>query len=179
MKEQEASKAYAKAIYQLSKEQGLNISDELVVINELISSSNDLENLLFLEIFTPKEKTGVMAEVFNKLNTSKLLISFINLLINEKRIGLFPMIFKNIIVMDDHEKGFLRGTIEGANESMDQGFQEKIINYLKKKLGKDCQLKYVQSEKVTAGFKVTVEDLQLDASLDNQLNKFKKDVLSL
>lgn len=179
MKDHTASKAYAKAIYELAKESKVEVADELVKINELINKSNDLENVLFLDVFTPEEKSSVMAEITGKLKTSKLVTNFINLLIIEKRMGIFPSIFKDVVVIDDHDKGFLRGTIQGADSDVDGNFQEKITNYLKNKLGKNCQLNYVQNEKISAGYRVTVEDLQLDASLDNQLEQFKNDVLSL
>ena len=179
MKEQAAAKAYAKAIFELSNEAKINVAEELVTINETINKCNELENVLFLEVFTPEEKTGVITEIMNKLKTSKLLSNFILFLITEKRMGLFPMIFKNIITMDDHAKGFLRGTIQGSDQQIEKEVKEKITTYLKDKLGKNCELDYVKSENITAGYRVTVEDLQLDASLDNQLDNFKNDVLSL
>ena len=179
MKEQAAAKAYANAIYELSNEAKLNVADELVTLNETINKCNELENVLFLEVFTPEEKTSVMGEIMTKLKTSQLLSNFVFFLITEKRMGLFPMIFKNVIIMDDHAKGFLRGTIQGSDEKIENEVKEKITKYLKDKLGKNCELDYVKSENITAGYRVTVEDLQLDASLDNQLDKFKNDVLSL
>jgi F-type H+-transporting ATPase subunit delta len=179
VKEQAAAKAYAKAIYELSNEAKVNAAEELVALNETINKCSDLENVLFLEVFTPEEKTNVMTEVMKNLNTSALLSNFVFFLITEKRMGLFPMIFKNVIVMDDHAKGFLRGTIQGSDESIEEEVKAKIKTYLKDKLGKNCELDYVKSGNITAGYRVTVEDLQLDASLDNQLDKFKNDVLSL
>ena len=59
-----------------------------------------------------------------------------------------------------------------------QLLEKKITAYLKGKINKDCKLDYVKNGKITAGYRVTVEDLQLDASLDNQLNKFKETVLN-
>ena len=53
-----------------------------------------------------------------------------------------------------------------------------IDAYLQQKLGKEAILEYKKSETVTAGYRVTVEDLQLDASLENQLEKFKDSVLN-
>ena len=108
MKEQAAAKAYAKAIYELSDEANINVAEQLVALNETINKCNDLENVLFLEVFTLEEKTNVMKEVMSGLKTSALLSNFIFFLITEKRMGLFPMIFKNIIVMDDHARGVLR-----------------------------------------------------------------------
>ena len=40
------------------------------------------------------------------------------------------------------------------------------------------QSSYVKNEKISAGYKATVGDLQIDATLENQLNQFKKQVLN-
>lgn len=178
MKEQNVAKAYATAMYDLAKEKGVDIASELIKLNELINKNNNLENVLFLDVFTPEEKTAVMNDISSKLGLSGLLKNFINFTISEKRLGLFPLIYKEVVVRDDHEKGFLRGTIEGAEDDVDAAFREKITAYLKGKINKDCKLDYVKNSKITAGYRVTVEDLQLDASLDNQLNKFKETVLN-
>ena len=88
------------------------------------------------------------------------------------------MIIKEVIVMDDARKGFIRGTIEGTDVQIDQAFKTKIENFIKEKIGRVPHLDYVQNPNLTAGYKVTVEDLQLDASLDNQLEQFKQSILS-
>jgi F-type H+-transporting ATPase subunit delta len=99
-------------------------------------------------------------------------------LVQEKRIGFLPMIFKNVIVIDDHKKGFLRGTIEGNEDQISDEVKNKLKVYLQKKLGKEAVLTYLQNDSVSAGYRVTVEDLQLDASLDHQLDNFKESVLN-
>ena len=48
-------------------------------------------------------------------------------LLNEKRIGILPLIFKEIIIIDDHEKGFLRGTIEGASDTISDEQKNKLL----------------------------------------------------
>jgi F-type H+-transporting ATPase subunit delta len=117
-------------------------------------------------------------EVVGKLKLAPIVKTFLNFLIEEKRINILPMIYKNVVVLDDHEKGFLRGTIEGAGDSADDVFLKKIQEFLTGKLGKSPELKYVKNVELTAGYRVTVDDLQLDASLENQLNKFKEQVLN-
>ena len=81
-------------------------------------------------------------------------------------------------MIDDERRGFIKGTIEGGDTQIDPAFQAKIETFLKAKLGKVPTLNYVQNTNVSAGYKVTVNDLQLDASLDNQLNQFKQSILS-
>lgn len=178
MKEQIVAKAYAQSLVELSEELKLDLAGDLTKLTETINKSHDLETLLFLDVFTAEEKLGVLDQVMSKLGLTQVTKNFMNFLIQEQRIGLMPMIYKNVIVIDDHKKGFLRGTIEGSEASIPDDIKNKLKSYLQQKLGREAILEYKQSENVSAGYKVTVEDLQLDASLENQLDKFKESVLN-
>lgn len=178
MREQAVAKVYAKALLELGDESKVAIADELTKLTEVINASNELENVLFLEIFTTEEKQAVFADISKKLNLSSISTETIKFLIDEKRIGILPLIIKEVIVIDDERKGFIKGTIEGNAETIDEATKNKIVGFLKNKLGREPKLDYVTNTNMTAGFKVTVEDLQLDASLDNQLEQFKNSVLS-
>lgn len=177
MKQQAVAKVYAKSILELGDEKKVQIADELTKLTEVINKSNELENVLFLDLFTLEEKKVVFTDVAKKLNLSAITTETIKFLIDEKRIGILPLIIKEVIVMDDERKGFMKGTIEGTDVQVDPVFKAKIESFLKTKFGREPHLDYVQNAKLTAGYKVTVEDLQLDASLDNQLEQFKQSIL--
>lgn len=178
MKEQAVARVYAKSLLELGDEKNVKIADELTKLTEVINKSNDLENVMFLDLFTLEEKKVVFMEVAKKLDLSQITTETVKYLIDEKRIGILPLIFKEIIVMDDERRGFMKGTIEGTEVQVDPAFKAKIESFLKKKFGREPHLDYVQNNKISAGYKVTVEDLQLDASLDNQLEQFKQSILS-
>ncbi len=175
---QNISWTYAKAITQLADEKKVDIANEMTAFTQLINKNNDLETLLFSDVFTAEERKDVLKDVAKKFNISPMVTDFLFFLIEEKRIGLFPVVFKNVVVIDDDKKGFLRGVIEGPSERIDESQKAKIINYLKGRLNKDVDLEYIPSKMITAGYRVTVEDLQLDASLENQLDKFKESLLT-
>lgn len=178
MSEEKISKAYAKSITDLCDSSNINAADELTKLQELINNSNDLENLIFLDVFTIEEKLSVMNEVISKLELSKIIRAFIQFLLEEKRISILPLIYKEVVVLDDERKGFLRGYIEGSDEELNEEFKTRIVNFLEEKLGKKTELDYVKSDLISAGYKVTVGDLQLDASLENQLNRFKNEIVN-
>lgn len=178
MKEQIIAKAYAQSIVELGVELKLDLVSDLTKLTEVINKHNDLETVLFLDVFTADEKLAVLNDVMKKLGLNQMTINFMHFLVQEQRLGLMPMIFKNVIVIDDHNKGFLRGTIEGSEESIPADVKEKLKSYLQTKLGREPILEYKKSANVTAGYRVTVEDLQLDASLENQLEQFKDSVLN-
>jgi F-type H+-transporting ATPase subunit delta len=178
MKEVAVSKIYAHSLLELGAEKKDSIVEQFTKLTEIINKANLLENVLFLDVFTQDEKKNVFADIAKKYNFSDLMVGMVNFLIEEKRIGLLPLIVKELIVLDDEKKGFLRGTIEGAEDSLDEKIIEQMKQFLKERLGKEPQLKYVQNDMISAGYRVTVEDLQMDASLDYQLEKFKQSVIS-
>ncbi len=178
MKEKTIAKAYAKAIYELGETNNVNVAENLTSLTETINVSNDLENVLFLESFTVEEKESVLNEILKRLDLAPVTVSFLKFLLEEKRFGMLPLIFKEIIVLDDHKKGFMRGTIEGSGSELSSEYINKLQSYLKEKLGLNPQLTYIQNDKITAGVRVTVEDYQLDASLDKQLENFKETIIN-
>lgn len=178
MKDKIIAKIYAETFIELAKDANFEIAAELTKVTEVINVSNELENVLFLEVFTTEEKINVFTDVAAKLSLNSVLTNAIKYLINEKRISLLPLIYKEVIVIDDHEKGFLRGTIEGNTETISDDHRAKLIAAMKGEIGdKKAILDYKQNADITAGFKVTVGDLQLDATVDNQLNSFRDSVL--
>ena len=177
MRELTVAKVYAKSLLELGDEHKIKLADELIRLTETINKSNQLENVLFMEVFTLEEKKNVFIEVAKKLDLSQITTETIKFLIDEKRIGLLPLIIKEVIVMDDERRGFIKGTIEGTAAQVDPAFKAKIESFLKAKLKREPHLDYVQNNNLSAGYKVTVEDLQLDASLDNQLQQFKQSIL--
>lgn len=178
MKEQNIAKVYALSFMDLGESNKVDMAKELTALTETINASNDLENVLFLDVFTNEEKEGVFNAIADKINLSPITKAAVKYLIEEKRIGILPLIFKEVIVSDDERKGFLRGTIEGSTDQISEEYKAKLVAAISAELsGKKPILDYKKNEEVTAGYKVTIGDLQLDATVDNQLNNFKETVL--
>lgn len=177
MKEQSIAKVYAQSLLELGEEKKVDVACELIKLTEVINSSNDLENVLFLDVFTPEEKKTVFNDVSKKLKISPLSKGVVSFLIEEKRINLLPLIVKEVTVIDDAKNGFIRGTVEGTDKDISKNDLEIIKAYLKQRVSKEPILEYKKNENITAGFKVTLDDLQLDASLDTQLEHFKQTVI--
>ena len=169
------SKAYAKSLYQLGREQSVAITKELTTLNEAINANSHLENVLFMDVFTIDEKIGVVEAIVQRLKLHQLTKAVLTFLIKEKRIHLFPLVLRDIVGMDYYEKGILPGTLEGADDEMEPMLLEKIKVYLEKTLNKKIYLDYKIKPELLAGCRVTVEDFQIDASLDKQFDRLKQD----
>lgn len=178
MKEQNIAKVYANTLIELGAGAGVDMAKDITTLTEIINASNDLENVLFLDVFSVEEKVSVFNAIAEKAGLAEVTKNAVKYLIDEKRIALLPLISKEVIVYDDHKKGFLRGTIEGADDSISEEHKEKLVASIKKHVGDVTpQLDYVKTDEITAGYKITMGDLQLDATVDNQLKSFKESVL--
>ena len=178
MKEAIVAKSYAKSIYQLGNEQKIDIAEELTKLSQIIGENNSLEAVLFLDVFTLEEKSEVVGEIMDRLKLSALAKNALNFLIAQGRMGMFPLIFKELVVLDDEKKGFLRGNIEGGEGQLSLQFEEAIYKYLSQKLSAEIKLEYKTNRQMTAGHRMTVGDLQWDISLDRQLDRLKAQVLN-
>ena len=67
MKEQAVAKVYARSLLEIGEEKKVNIADDLTKLTVAINSSNELENVMFLEVFTLEEKKAVFGDVAKKL----------------------------------------------------------------------------------------------------------------
>jgi len=177
MKEQNIAKVYAKAFLELAKDLKVDVVGEFTKLTEVINSSNDLENLIFLEVFTTEEKKAVLSEIFEKCKFSQIFRECLFFLINERRIGLINLVFKELIVMEDFEMGFINGKIEGATATISEADLKVLENFITAKTNKKLKVKYEQNSGITAGYKLLIDDLQLDASIDSQLKKFKDSII--
>ncbi len=177
MKERDIAKVYANSVIALAKSENFDLLAELEKFVAVLNTSNDLECVLFFDAFTEEEKLAVLGDVTAKIGLNKVVKNFLSFLVTEKRMGLFNIVYKEVVVADDHAKGFIRGTIEGSETQIDEAVKTRLKTFLKAKLGKEPELDYVQSDKITAGYRVKVDDYLLDASLDNQLESFKKTIM--
>ncbi len=177
MRIEDLAKIYGNSISKMGKDANVKVSQELHRFQSLILENNDLENLLYLDIFSTLEKMEVVTELFKKFELSPLIKSFIYFLIEEKRISLFPFIYKEITILEDHEMGFLRGFIEGPHSSISENDRAIIENYLKEKLSSKLKLEYIQNADLIGGYKIKVDDLFLDATIDRQFDELKHSIL--
>ena len=177
MKGQNVAKAYARAILDLGREAEVDVARELSDFDSIISQCNDLENVIFLDIFTYEEKRDILQKILEKTSLSKLVTNFVLFLVQEKRISLFPFIFKEAMVIDDHQKGFLRVSVEGVGEDFPAEHRQKVKEYLAQKLGLNARLAYQRNDDLTAGYRISAENLQLDATVDYQFEMLKNSIL--
>ncbi len=170
MKEKQVAKIYAHAIKELKQ----GITSEFASFMELLNSSSDFENVMFLQNFQRQEKQKVLEDVMEKANFYKELKGVLNFLLAENRFSIAHMIYAELVMLEDLEKGFVKGLAEGPDAQPNAELVEKAKAIIGEKIGKKIEIQYKQNKDLTAGLKMTVGDYQLDGTLDHQLEQFEK-----
>ena len=178
MKNETISRSYALALLDLSQEQNLKIKSDLDTFWSLIRESSEFESLLFMDVFSVEERKSILGTVFEKIEINKLTQNFIYFLIENKRFSLFPSIYASLTMEQDLADGFISGVVEGSEENPDNEIIEKLKTHIEKELKQIAKLDYRQNPTITTGYKITCGDLQLDATLENQFDRLRKDILA-
>ena len=178
MKNEAISKSYALALLEISEESKVDVKKDLDLIWNLIRENSDLESLLFMDVFSVDERKNVMDDIFNKLELSDLTKNFCVFLIENKRFNFFPSIYTSLTMQKDLSDGFITGVVEGSESDPDSDVLEKLKSHIEKELKQIAKLEYKQNKNITAGYKITCGDLQLDATLENQFDRLRKDILA-
>jgi F-type H+-transporting ATPase subunit delta len=172
------AKRYAKAIFSLGKEQGKveAYADTLNGIADLFKDQElELEDALTNPLYPLEARQKVMAKVSEAAAADTVMTSFLNLLIEKKRVDVLPEIASAVQEMLDSEENISHGSVTSAIE-IDSGLLEKIQATLEKITGNKVILETQVDPSIIGGIVAKVGDLVLDGSIRTQLNGLKESI---
>lgn len=168
---------YAKAIFDLALEQ--NIADKVIEdMNLIYEVASNPDFIFFLEnpVLFPSKKQQVFNELF-KGKVQELSLQFFKLLSKNKREVYLKAIARNYF--DNYRKHFGIKSAELVTAfAPDQKLKDEIVKILSKVFDAKIELYDNTDEKLVAGFVLTVEGMQYDASVSSKLKDIKKDLLN-
>jgi len=173
MKGTRAALRYAKAILNLAKERGIadEINNDMLLIDRTIKENHELLNMLKSPIIKSAVKKSILTELFGKkINTISL--GLINLLIENKRLPLLPLVAIEYTVIYDFLKGVEIAQVTSA-VPLNKDLENRILKKVRQMSGKDITLKNIIDPSILGGFILRVGDKQYDSSISGQLNQLK------
>ena len=173
MKGTRAALRYAKATLNLAKEKGLakEINNDMLLIDKTISENDDLLNLLKSPIIKSPVKKLILTELFgNKINS--ISVGVINLLIENKRLQLLPLVATEYTIIYDFLQGVEIAQVTSA-VPLTKKLETSILNKVKQISGKDITLNNIIDPSIIGGFILRVGDKQFDSSISGQLNQLR------
>lgn len=169
---------YAKTLLAMcEKENLLNaVHQDFVALTEILESN--LEFIQFLSNPTIKlqQKSKVLQKAFEG-NLSGLSYRFINFLISKNRISYLKNISDSFVAMVDDKLGKGKGLVYSAI-ALDEGQLARIQSAFQKKSGKVYTFENKVHKSLVGGFKIQIDDLVYDWSIETKLKNLKRQMLA-
>jgi len=168
------AKRYAQALVEIGEEQNAldGYGRDLTALTELVADSKDFREVLINPVFPKEDKKKIANSILEKLGTDRMVINFINLLIDRKRIDQLEGIEKAYHQRVDEIRGITRGEVASAS-SLDDAELDRIRKALSDISGKDVRLSARVDPSLIGGLVAKVGDKVFDGSIRSQLNELK------
>jgi F-type H+-transporting ATPase subunit delta len=168
------SKRYARAFFEIATEEKHLESyfNELNQFASIIAQNKALSDFMANPVFDQASKKGVVKSIIGKLQLSTITISFLNLLVDKKRIDvLHDIVICYSQLMDDVLKK-VRVNIKTAFP-LSSNMQDYISSNLEKLTGKKVEVFIENDPGLLGGIVLGVGDTLYDGSIKNQLNNMR------
>lgn len=169
------ARRYAKALLLIGQENGQAEAyrKELEGLAGLITREKELAEAICNPLYDASGRKKVLLTVIERLNLSRVMSSFLNLLFDKGRIEFLSSINEFYQKLADELKGIARANLVSATELPSETI-DKIRTTLSKKIGKEIILKVEQDPGLIGGIITRIGDLVLDGSIKTQLLNMKE-----
>ncbi len=175
MKNQIIAKRYAKALFNLAVEGGWigQYGREVEAFAQLLGQNPDLADAVQNPLYPEATRKAVYAAVADKVGVSPIVRSFVNLLIEKKRVQHLAEIVEYYQKLVDENANIARAQLRAASE-LDEEAVQAIVQTLEKMTGKKIVIEFQQDPSLIGGVVAQIGDLVLDGSVRRQLLNFKE-----
>jgi len=169
---------YTKSLFALAKEKNLLdvIKNDMEAVYNIMNESEELKLVFQNPVLKPSNKYEIIDKVFGS-SFQKITISFMNLLVKNRREEYLHDISRNFLAKYREFNGIEAGVFTTA-VSVDPKIIANLKEVIKKTLNIEVELTSNVNEKILGGFVLRVGDNQYDASVQSNLNKFKRKLLN-
>ena len=175
MKETKISIRYAKALFELALEQGIEerVKDDMTLVKEVCLANKDLVKMLTSPVIKVSIKDKILKSIFAE-HLHKLTISFISLIIRKGREALVADIAVDYVDRYKEFKGIKTAYIKTASK-LDDKLIKQLIAKLQEVTHSKIELIEEVNKELVGGFILQIDDNQYDASIINRLKHLKRD----
>ncbi len=167
---------YAKAILGLAQDQKLaeKVNDDMKLINTTVFNNKELQEFLKNPVIKSDTKKSALKEIFSGINT--ISDGLINILSDNKRIGILGDVAEKYIILFDQFKGREVAVVTTA-VPLTEDLEKKVLVKVRELTGNDITIENKIDESILGGFILRVGDLQYNASISHKLNKLKRELI--
>jgi len=166
------ARRYAQALVEIGQEKRAldKYGSDLTAFAKLVAESRDFREVLTNPAFTKEDRKAIARGVLRKLDADPILINFICVLIDRKRIDQLPGIDTAFHEKVDEIRGIKRGQVISAKPLIKEDLGQ-VTDALARISGKQVLVTFAVDASLLGGVVAKVGDMVLDGTLRTQLNK--------
>ena len=170
------ARKYADALYKSAQDENLceKIYNETLFIYETLKSNNNLNEFLQSPLIKNDDKKDVINKLFTP-HTDKLLVNFLNILIDEGRFNALNEIINKYSEIYYKEKNIIKPVIISAVE-LDDNQKQAVLNKLETKLKKHIEPEYIINNDIIGGLIIEIDDKTIDCSIKTKFDNMRKEL---
>jgi len=161
---------YAHALF----ETGKNYGNDLISVNEVLTSSEELKNIINNPAIDLNAKYKILDEIFQNKIDEKV-IEFIKILTEKNRINELDQILASYNAKVDEFNNIKNVEITSAIELNDE-IKNKILAKLTEKLNKTINPRWIVNNEIISGLVFKIEDNIVDTSLLTKIESIGKNI---
>jgi len=171
-------RAYAGALLEsIPSEEVPQILEGLRILGDAFKNEA-FTDILFSPNTTETEKTDIIKQILKEKGIqSKPMDSFIDVVVDKGREGVLDVLYKTFESMAYNRQNISKALVVSAISLTDDDLQQIKLK-LKELLNKDTELEIEYDKSLIGGIKVFVDDQELDLSIEGQLQRLSKQMIS-
>ena len=175
MKDDIVAKRYAKALYDLGKEEGLQdkFLGDMETIVSILEESDEFRAIMESPLYDILLKRRIMGELIKQIKLTKYTENFLGILLDKDRFVCLKAILDSYRQTIDEASGRVRATVTSAME-LDKTQLERIAGTLKKIVKKEVDLDVSIDPALIGGLIAEVEGMVYDGSVKTQIMRLKQ-----
>jgi F-type H+-transporting ATPase subunit delta len=176
MNDSRIASRYARALYSLACAQATveAVKADIDQLALLPGQSDEFRMLLESPVLKGSQKSVIFRNLFSG-RVQEITLHFLQLLVDHKREIYLPAVCRMFMKFYKADLGVLEAKVESA-EVIDKDLLESLRTRLENSTHNKIDMTTSINEELIGGFRLTVEDQQLDASVLTQLKKIKTEL---
>jgi len=172
MSQEAVARRYARAIFDLAKEQG-TLRDAVKAVRDYADayeSSSDFQGLETDPLVTDDARKAVVESIGTKLGADAMVVRTVSMLAERQRLVILPDLAQLLEAMADEELGILRAEVLSARK-LSEAYKAKLQKKLESETKKKVIVSYDVDENLIGGLVTQIGDRVIDGSLRGRLTQ--------
>ena len=172
------SKSYARALYELTKENSEldKVEDEIKKLNNLLDSSADFKEMILSPTVAKDDKKNVIFKFADQNNFSKSFKKFLGFIAIKNRLFFLGKIIESFLNLVSNNKGELKAKLV-SSKKLSTEEQKKIQSELSRDFKSPLNIDYKYDPDLIAGLIIQVGSVMVDTSIKTKLKKLEKNMI--